>query len=99
MIDTLPNAVNLLLKNIDQELEESYKKVMITTSWIRQCYKVDNDFLAPLFVVRTRLATVRNDELSEYKKILVFYLQYKQNLKYADKSFQCNVIRYLCSYS
>lgn len=93
MIDTLPSAVDLLLTNIDQELEESFKNVMTITSWIRQCYKVDNDFLAPLFVVRTRLATVRNDELNEYKKNLVFYLQYERNLKYVDKFFQGNVIR------
>lgn len=81
MIDNLPNAVDLLLQNITQELEHSSKKITAIISFIRQCYKVDSDFLAPLFVVRTHLATIRYDELNEYKTVLVFYSQYKKNLK------------------
>lgn len=76
--------MNLLLQNIKQELENSKQIVKIITSKIRPCYKVDNDFLAPLFVVRTRLATMGYDELNEYKTILVFYLQYKKNLEYVN---------------
>lgn len=83
VIDTIPNAVDLLLHNITQELEYSSKKITAIISWILQCYKVDSDFLAPLFAVRTHLATVRYDELNEYKTVLVFYSQYKKNLKYA----------------
>lgn len=55
---------------------------MIITAWIRQCYKVDSDVLAPLFVMRTHLSTIRYDELNEFKTVLVFYLQYKTNLEY-----------------
>lgn len=84
VIDTLPNAVDLLLQNITQELEFSSKKIIAIISWIRHCYKVDNDFLAPLFAIRTHFATIRYDELNEYKTILVFYSQYKKNLKYAN---------------
>lgn len=84
MIDSLPNAVDLLLQNITQELEFSSKKITAIISWICQCYKVDSDILAPLFVVRTHLATIRYDELNEYKTVLVFYSQYKKNLKYVN---------------
>eukprot|EP00102_Acyrthosiphon_pisum_P027911 XP_016665121.1 PREDICTED: uncharacterized protein LOC100165334 [Acyrthosiphon pisum] len=81
MIDTLPNAVDLLLKNIDQELRDSFKKVMMTTSWILQCYKVYTEILAPIFVIRINFATVTIKKLNDYKTVLVFYLQYQKNLE------------------
>lgn len=84
VIDTLPNTIDILLQNIDQELEKSYKKILIITSWICQCYKVEHDLKAPLFVVRTRLVTIRSDELDKFKVVLVFYLQYKTNLEYIN---------------
>lgn len=81
MIDTLPNAVELLLQNIEHELRDSIKKVMMTTSWILQCYKVYTDILAPIFVIRINFATVTIKKLNDYKTVLVFYLQYKKNLE------------------
>ncbi|XP_026804321.1 uncharacterized protein LOC113547929 [Rhopalosiphum maidis] len=81
MIDTLPNAVDLLLQNINQELRESSKKVIMLTSWIFQYYKVYNEILAPIFVIRINLATVTLKKLNDYKTILVFYLQYQKNLE------------------
>lgn len=84
MINTLPNAVGLLLQNVDGELKNGIETATIITSWIRQCYKVDDDLSAPLFVMRTRLATIRNDELDKYKIFLVFYLQYRRNLEYVN---------------
>lgn len=90
VIDTLPNTIDILLQNIDQELENSFKNILILTSWILKCYKVEYDLKAPLFVVRTHLVTIRSDELDNYKVVLVFYLQYKTNLEYI------NAIIYLC---
>jgi len=82
VIDTLPNAVDLLLQNIDQELRNNSKKVVMLTSWIFQYYKVYNEILAPIFVIRINLATVTLKKLNDYKTILVFYLQYQKNLEY-----------------
>lgn len=81
-MDNLPTAVDVLLQNIDLELENSFKKVLAITSWICQCYKIDYNLKAPLFVVRTHLTTIRSDELDKHKEVLVFYLQYKTNLEY-----------------
>lgn len=85
VIDTLPDAVDLLLRNINQELQNGSEKIKMTTSWICRCYKVDSNcirrVLAPMFVVRTKLATVRNDKLNKYKTILAFYHQYRKNLE------------------
>jgi len=86
VIDTLPNAVDLLLKNIDQELRDSFKKVMMTTSWILQFYKVYTEILAPIFVIRINFATVTIQKLNDYKTALVFYLQYQKNLEYVNAS-------------
>lgn len=83
----LPSAIKLLLQNIDRELNTVLKNVNKITSWVCQCYKVDRDFLAPLFAIRTRFATVRNDELNKYKIVLVFYLQYKKNLEYVSINY------------
>lgn len=88
VVGTLPDTVDLLLQNINQELQYGSGKIKIITSWICRCYKMDNNciqrVLAPMFVVRTRLATVRNDKLNEYKTILVFYHQYQKNLEYVN---------------
>ncbi|XP_025202297.1 uncharacterized protein LOC112599571 [Melanaphis sacchari] len=81
MINTLPDAVDLLLQNIDQESRDSSKKVTLITSWIFQYYKVYNDILAPIFVIRINLATVTLKKLNDYKAVLVFYLQYQKNLE------------------
>lgn len=86
MIDTLPNAVDMLLKNINQELRDSFKKVTMTTSWILQCYKVYTEILAPIFVIRINFATVTIKKLDNYKTVLVFYLQYQKNLEYVNTS-------------
>lgn len=94
VIDKLPSAVNLLLQNIDQDLEDVSKKVATITLWLRQCYKVDKDFLAPIFAIRIRLASVKVDDLNEYKRVLVFYLQYQKNLEYEN-----TIIQYLYIYS
>ncbi|VVC34559.1 Cilia- and flagella-associated protein 206 [Cinara cedri] len=81
IIDILPRGVEFLLENIDQELDIVIKNVNKITSWTIQCYKVDEDFLAPLFAIRIKFATVPTDELNTYKIALVFYLQYKKNLE------------------
>lgn len=82
MIKTLPDAVELLIRTVDQELTDLNDKSIAVTSRICQCYTVDDDFFAPLFAVRTRLATVRSDQLDGYKTALVFYQQREINLKY-----------------
>lgn len=82
MIGTLPDAVELLIRTVDQELMEVDEKSIAVTSRICQCYTVDDDFFAPLFAIRTRLATVRRDQLDGYKTALVFYQQREINLKY-----------------
>jgi len=84
VIDKLPNAVELVLQNIDRELDDSIKRATVITLLIRQCYKVDNDLEAPLFIIRTRLATITNDELDKHKIFLVCNLQYKKNLEYVN---------------
>ncbi|KAF0765511.1 Uncharacterized protein FWK35_00003373 [Aphis craccivora] len=81
MIDTLPNAVDLLLQNIEQEMRGSFKKVTMITSWIFQYYKVYSDILAPIFVIRINLATVTLKKLNDNKIALVFYLQHQKNLE------------------
>jgi len=81
VIDSLPNAVDVILQNIDIELDVCYKNIIAITSWTRQCYKLDNDLLAPIFAIRIHHATIRSDELDEYKATLVFYIQYKKNLE------------------
>jgi len=85
VIDTLPNAVDLLLQNIDQEIKDSIKKVMMTTAWILQCYKLYTEILAPIFVIRINFATVTIKKLNDFKTVLVFYLQYQKNLEYVNK--------------
>lgn len=87
VIDALPKSVDLLLKNVVRELEHCQKNEILLTLQVLQCYKVDNDFFAPLFAVRTRVATVSSDELDEYKTSLLICLQYKKNLKYVTERF------------
>lgn len=84
VIDTLPNAVDLLLQNIEQEMRGSFKKVTMITSWIFQYYKVYSDILAPIFVIRINLATVTLKKLNDNKIALVFYLQHQKNLEYGN---------------
>jgi len=86
VIDTLPNAVDLFLQNIDQEIRDSIKKVMMTTAWILQCYKLYTEILAPIFVIRINFASVTIKKLNDLKTVLVFYLQYQKNLEYANIS-------------
>lgn len=81
VVENLSSAVGILLRNVDQELENSLKKVNRLTSLICQCYRIDSDIVAPLFAVRIRFAYTRSDELNRYKTTLAFYLQYKNNLK------------------
>lgn len=83
---TLPNAVDTLLKNIDQELIDSFKKVMKTTSWILQCYRLYTEILDPIFVIRINFGSVTIKKLNDYKTVLVFYLQYQKNLEYVNTS-------------
>ncbi|XP_050437559.1 cilia- and flagella-associated protein 206-like isoform X2 [Adelges cooleyi] len=79
LVETLPKAVDLLLRHLDQS--DCGKAIATLTSRIRQCYRVDDDTLAPLFSVRTSLTTVGNADLLKYKMILAFYHQYATGLK------------------
>ncbi|CAH1738363.1 unnamed protein product [Aphis gossypii] len=62
-------------------MRDNFKKVTMITSWIFQYYKVYNDILAPIFVIRINLAAVTLKKLNDNKTALVFYLQYQKNLE------------------
>ncbi|XP_050537284.1 cilia- and flagella-associated protein 206-like [Daktulosphaira vitifoliae] len=80
--EILPKAIDLLLQHTDIDYD---KPTAILTTFLRQCYKIDEDISAPLFAIRTKLTSVSNSDLLQYKKILTFYYQHTNGLKTIKK--------------
>lgn len=88
MLDNFAKTVDSQLENIDQDIRDNTNRATKIASWIRRCYKVDDDFLVPVFVLRIHIATYGGDEaIDDPKTVLAFYQQYNKNLEYVNDKY------------